>query len=78
MEYTWDYKEELEGETVIVVTDGKLQIVFASNNMVHMNDMFLRKLLEILQKCFKEKKPTTVYLKRLVKQLKINYLLIKL
>lgn len=34
---TWDYKEELENDTVIVVTDAKLQIVFASNNIVKMN-----------------------------------------
>ena len=34
---TWDYKEELTSDTVIVVTDAQLSIVFASNNMVEMN-----------------------------------------
>lgn len=34
---TWDYKDELQNDTVIVVTDAKLQIVFASNNIVKMN-----------------------------------------
>ena len=34
---TWDYKEKLESETVIVVTDSKLKIVFASKNIVNMN-----------------------------------------
>jgi PAS domain S-box-containing protein len=37
---TWDYKEELESETVIVVTDAKLSIVFASKNIVIMNGYY--------------------------------------
>ena len=34
---TWDYKEKLQNETVIVVTDAKLKIVFASKNIEQMN-----------------------------------------
>jgi len=37
---TWDYKEELESETVIVVTDAKLSIVFASKNILIMNGYY--------------------------------------
>ena len=34
---SWDYKEKLQNETVIVVTDAKLKIVFASKNIEQMN-----------------------------------------
>ena len=33
----WEFRDRLEEETVIVVTDAKLQIVFASNNINKMN-----------------------------------------
>ena len=33
----WDYKESLQDETVIVVTDAQLKIVFASKNIIKMN-----------------------------------------
>ena len=33
----WDYKESLQDETVIVVTDASLKIVFASQNIQAMN-----------------------------------------
>ncbi|MCD8518498.1 MAG: PAS domain S-box protein, partial [Flavobacterium sp.] len=33
----WDYKESLQDETVIVVTDAQLKIVFASKNIKKMN-----------------------------------------
>lgn len=33
----WDYKESLQDETVIVVTDAQLKIVFASKNIHKMN-----------------------------------------
>lgn len=33
----WDYKESLQVETVIVVTDSQLKIVFASKNIQKMN-----------------------------------------
>lgn len=33
----WDFKESLQEETVIVVTDAKLKIVFASKNIQKMN-----------------------------------------
>ena len=33
----WDYKESLQDETVIVVTDAQLKIVFASKNIEKMN-----------------------------------------
>ena len=33
----WDYKESLKEETVIVVTDAQLKIVFASKNIEKMN-----------------------------------------
>lgn len=53
---TWDYKEELEGETVIVVTDAKLQIVFASNNMVHMNGYVPKEVVGNSPKMFQGEK----------------------
>lgn len=33
----WDFKESLQDETVIVVTDAQLEIVFASKNIKKMN-----------------------------------------
>ena len=33
----WNFNNELQNDTVIVVTDTKLNIVFASRNMVNMN-----------------------------------------
>lgn len=33
----WNFQEELNDETVVVVTDAKLNIVFASKNMIKMN-----------------------------------------
>ena len=33
----WDFKEKLLDEMIVVVTDAKLQIVFASKNIVSMN-----------------------------------------
>jgi PAS domain S-box-containing protein len=34
---TWNFQDHLQNDTVIVVTDAKLQIVFASNNIKQMN-----------------------------------------
>lgn len=34
---TWNYTEKLQNETVIVVTDSKLKIIFASKNIEKMN-----------------------------------------
>lgn len=36
-ESVWDFKESLQDETVIVVTDAQLKIVFASKNIKKMN-----------------------------------------
>lgn len=52
---TWDYKNELQNDTVIVVTDAKLQIVFASNNMVNMNGYYPNEVIGNSPKMFQGK-----------------------
>lgn len=56
---TWDYKEELQNDTVIVVTDAKLQIVFASNNMVNMNGYYPDEVIGNSPKMFQGKATNT-------------------
>lgn len=50
----WDLKTRLE-EEVIIVTDAKLKIVFASNNMVKMNGYLVAEVLGNSPKIFQGK-----------------------
>jgi len=49
---TWDFKESLQDETVIVVTDAKLKIVFASKNIKKMNGYEVKEVIGNSPKMF--------------------------
>jgi hypothetical protein len=48
----WDFKNKLKDE-VVIVTDAKLEIVFASHNMTKMNGYVEEEVIGRSQKCFK-------------------------
>lgn len=49
---TWDYKKSLQDETVIVVTDANLKIVFASQNIEAMNGYTAKEVIGNSPKMF--------------------------
>jgi PAS domain S-box-containing protein len=52
----WDYKESLQDETVIVVTDALLKIVFASKNIHKMNGYEAKEVIGNSPKIFQGSK----------------------
>jgi PAS domain S-box-containing protein len=49
---SWDFKDQLQDNTVIVVTDPSLKIVFASNNIVTMNGYYPKEVIGNSPKMF--------------------------
>jgi len=69
--FNWNFNEELEKDTVIIVTDSVLKIVFASKNMIKMNGYLPSEVIGNTPKIFQGKETSKLVLKE-IRQAIIN------
>lgn len=63
--FNWNFNEELGKDTVIIVTDSELKIVFVSKNMMKMNGYFPSEVIGNTPKMFQGKETSKLVLKEI-------------